>query len=115
VIFRRTQTDMYAVTDQRFNVGDLEIDYGRHMVFVRGTEVNLTDTEYKILSFLAMNAGRIIAPEYILEKVWGSNCLNKHHMLWVNMCRLRNKLDQVYAGSKYIQTRPGLGYLMSLN
>jgi DNA-binding response OmpR family regulator len=62
-----------------------------------------------------MNAGRIIAPEYILEKVWGGNNLEKHHLLWVNMCRLRNKLSRISAGSNYIQTRPGLGYLMMMN
>jgi DNA-binding response OmpR family regulator len=115
VLFRRSRVNNYAMTNSRFNCGELEIDYNRHMVFLKGKDVNLTDTEYKILSFLAMNAGRIIAPEYILEKVWGENQLEKHHLLWVNICRLRTKLNRVYAGNNYIQTRPGLGYLMSLN
>jgi two-component system, OmpR family, KDP operon response regulator KdpE len=115
VIFRRTAENNFSLPNSRFNCGELEIDYNRHMVFVKGEDANLTDTEYKILSFLSMNAGRIIAPEYILEKVWGGNHLEKHHLLWVNMCRLRNKLSRISAGSNYIQTRPGLGYLMTMN
>jgi DNA-binding response OmpR family regulator len=115
VIFRRTRENIYVVPNSRFNCGELEIDYNLHMVFLKGQDVNLTDTEYKILTFLCMNAGRVIAPEYILEKVWGENHLDKHHLLWVNICRLRNKLNRICEGNNYIQTRPHLGYMMSLN
>jgi DNA-binding response OmpR family regulator len=115
VIFRRTRTNNYGLTTSIFICGELEIDYNRHLVFLRGLDVNLTDKEYKILSFLALNAGRIIAPEYILEKVWGHDSLDKHNLLWVNICRLRNKLNLISTGNNFIQTRPGLGYLLSLN
>jgi two-component system, OmpR family, KDP operon response regulator KdpE len=115
VIFRRTLEIKNSTFNPKFACGELEIDFNHHMVFLKGQEVNLSSTEYKIISFLAMNAGRIIAPEYILEKVWGENNLAKHHLLWVNICRLRNKMDRIYAGNNYIQTRPGLGYLISLN
>lgn len=115
VLFRRTRDTIYSMADSRFNCGELEIDYDRRMVFLKGQEVNLSSTEFKILCFLAMNAGRIIAPEYILEKVWGEKYLTKHHLLWVNICRLRSKLDRIHSGGKYIQTRPGLGYMITIN
>jgi DNA-binding response OmpR family regulator len=114
VIFRRTREDITAVPNNKFSCGDLEIDYDRQMVSCKGQDVNLTETEYKILTFLSLNAGRIIAPEYILEKVWGQDHLHEHHLLWVNICRLRIKLNRV-SGSNFIQTRPHLGYMMTLN
>jgi two-component system, OmpR family, KDP operon response regulator KdpE len=114
VIFRRTLGLGNPGNQAKINYGEMEIDCDLQKVFLRGHEVNLSDTEYKILIFLAINAGKIITPDNILERVWGCQSIEKRHLLWVNICRLRNKLDNIYAGNCYIQTRPGIGYSLSL-
>ncbi len=115
VLFRRTREKSCTAIQSNFSCGELEIDYSHRMVFLKGRNVNLTDTEFEIISFLSVNAGRIIAPEHILEKVWGEDYLQERHLLWVNICRLRNKLNRVSERNTYIQTRPGLGYILSVN
>jgi DNA-binding response OmpR family regulator len=113
VIFRRTLESHPVSIQPTFRSGELFIDYDNHMVFLQGRDIKLTATEYKILSYLAMNAGRIIAPKFILEKVWGQQNLDKHELLWVNICRLRRKLNCSDRENTYIQTRPGMEYLIS--
>jgi len=110
-LLKRTQGSELAPSMLKFACGELEIDYDRRIVSLNGQEINLTDTEYRILDYLARNAGRIIAPEHILEKVWGQDYLDKRRMLWTNISRLRGKLNS-RPGYNYIQTRPGIGYVI---
>jgi DNA-binding response OmpR family regulator len=112
VVLRRAQKSQYPVAASRFGDGELEIDFNRQTVLLSGKDIPLTATEYKILTFLAANAGRIVAPEFILEKVWGQKCMEKNRLLWVNMCRLRKKLNSEKGRNGYIQTRPGMGYYL---
>jgi two-component system, OmpR family, KDP operon response regulator KdpE len=111
-ILRRTFNSNQIPLQSNFNDGELEINFDRHAVHLNGQNVNLTSTEYKILSFLAMNAGRIIEPQYILERVWGQEYQDKNQLLWVNICRLRRKLSKVGEGKNRILTRPGFGYFI---
>lgn len=112
VIMRRTQFSSNTLVQSRFNCGNLEIDYNRHTVCLKGQEINLTGTEYKLLTYLAMNAGRVIAPQFILEKVWGQEYINKPRVLWVNISRLRRKLKAFNGAHDYIHTKPGIGYVI---
>jgi len=95
-----------------FRCGDLVIDPARRLVTVGGVEVRLTATEYALLSYLALNAGRLLTPDQILEKVWGDDYLGETHLLQVNIARLRRKLGDNARNAKYIVTRPGIGYMM---
>jgi len=91
---------------------DLVVDFARHRVSVEGREVNLTVTEYRMLSYLAHNAGRVVTPDQILERVWGEDYIGETHLLQVNMARLRKKLGDDVRNPRYILTRPGIGYMM---
>ena len=91
---------------------DLTIDFARHRVSLRGQEVSLTATEYKLLSYLAHNADRVVTPDQILEAVWGEEYGGETHLLQVNMARLRQKLGDDARSSRYILTRPGIGYTL---
>ena len=93
--------------------GDLEIDFARHRVTLGAREVNLTATEYALLSYLAHNAGRVLTPDQILEKVWCKDYVGKSHLLQVNVTRLRQKLGDDAKSPRYIFTRPGIGYAMA--
>ena len=96
-----------------FCFDDLVIDFARHRISLGGREVNLTATEYRVLSYLARNNGRVITPDQILEKVWGEEYVGDTHLLQVNIARLRKKLEDDAGVPRYILTRPGIGYMMA--
>jgi len=94
-------------------VGDLEVDYTQHLVRLRGQEVALTPTEYRILAYLAQNAGRVLTYDARLEHVWGLDYLGESHMLQVNINRLRQKIEDDHTHPRYILTKVGVGYLLA--
>jgi len=91
---------------------DLVVDFARHKVILGDREVNLTATEYRLLTYLARNASRVVTPNQVLEAVWGEEYLGESHLLQVNMARLRHKLNDEAKNPRYILTRPGIGYMM---
>jgi len=93
----------------------LIVDFARHRVTVNNEEVNLTATEYRLLSYLARNADRLVTTDQILGKVWGEEYIGEMHLLQVNMARLRQKLGDNIKNPRYILTRPGIGYTMMKN
>lgn len=108
---RRTATQN-DVAGPSFRSADLVIDYTRRRVNVGKTEMNLTAVEYKLLSYLAQNSGRVVTPDQIMEAVWGEEYIGENHVLHVNISRLRQKLGDTGNTPKYILTRPGIGYMM---
>jgi DNA-binding response OmpR family regulator len=94
-------------------VGELRIDYAQHLVTLRGREVALTPTEYRILAYLAQNAGRVVTQDLLLEQVWGAEYLGESHMLQVNVNRLRRKLEDDHTQPRYLLTKVGVGYLLA--
>lgn len=109
----RRQTATEEVAEPKFSLGGLVVDFLRRRVTVDGVEVNLTPTEYKLLSYLARNADYVLTPDQILEKVWGAEYIGESRILQVNIARLRQKLGDEIKNHKYIITRPGIGYMMS--
>src|SRR6266566_7645564 len=83
-------------------IGDLAIDYSQHLVTMEGREIVCTPTEYRILAYLAQNAGRVLTQDLLLEHVWGSEYLGESHMLQVNINRLRRKLEADPSRPRYI-------------
>jgi two-component system KDP operon response regulator KdpE len=76
-------------------------------------ELILTSTEYRLLSYISQNAGRVVTPDQLLNKVWGETYLGAPHLLQVNIARLRKKLGDDARNPTYILTRPGIGYIMA--
>ena len=93
--------------------GDLTVDYSQQLVTLAGQEIPLTPTEYRILAYLAQNAGRIVTQDLLLEHVWGSEYLGESHMLQVNVNRLRHKLEIDPTQPRYILTKVGVGYSLA--
>lgn len=96
-----------------FHSGDLLVDFARHRVTLGGQEVDLTATEYRLLSYLARNAGRVVTPDQILEKVWGEEYVGETHLLQVTVARLRQKLRDDARDPRHILTKSGVGYMMT--
>jgi DNA-binding response OmpR family regulator len=93
-------------------IGELTIDYARHRVTKAGRDLALTPTEYRILTYLAQNAGRVITQDLLLEHVWGTEYVGEGHLLRVNITRLRRKQDTDPSHPRYLLTRPGIGYFL---
>ncbi len=93
-------------------VGDLSVDYAQHLVTMRGEEVPLTPTEYRMLAYLMQNAGRVVTQDLLLEHVWGAEYIGESHMLQVNINRLRHKIEPDSTQPRYLLTKVGVGYLL---
>jgi DNA-binding response OmpR family regulator len=96
-----------------FRFKDLVIDYASRRVTVNDKELKLTSTEFKMLSYITLNAGRVVTPDQLLNKVWGEEYEGAAHLLQVNIARLRKKLGDNAKKPEYILTRPGIGYIIS--
>lgn len=92
------------------HAGDLLIDLEAHLVKVRGQEVHLTPTEFKLLETLARNAGRMSTHALLLREVWGSGYAGDTQLLRVFINQLRTKIEDDPSEPQYIVTEPGIGY-----
>lgn len=88
-------------------VGEITIDTGRHLVFVRGRTISFTATEYKLLLLLAERAGRVQSREQLLKDVWGFSHTGDTRTVDTHITRLRTKLGN--AGDRILTIR-GFGY-----
>jgi two-component system KDP operon response regulator KdpE len=89
---------------------DLEIDFQRHEVIVRGERVKLRPTEYRLLYHLVNNAGWVMTHEMLLAKVWGHEYREESHLLRLYITYLRQKIEPDPSHPKYILTERGMGY-----
>jgi two-component system, OmpR family, KDP operon response regulator KdpE len=90
--------------------GPLVIDLAGHQVTRDGVEVKLTATEFKLLAYLAANAGRVLTHQGILTHVWGAPEADQVEYLRVYMRQLRKKLEADPGQPEYLLTEPGVGY-----
>jgi two-component system, OmpR family, KDP operon response regulator KdpE len=110
-VIRRSQPSGPASATSRFVKDDLVIDFAGNTVTLRGQTLDLTAIENKILCYLAINEGRIITPNQLLEHVWGEGYVGDYSVLQVNICRLRAKIQDEAKNPHYIKTKPGIGYM----
>lgn len=96
------------------SAGELTIDLARHVVTVRGAEVRLTATEFKLLAYLASNPERVLTHQNILTHVWGPEYADSVEYLRVFMSQLRKKLEGDLKQPRHLVTEPGVGYRFML-
>jgi DNA-binding response OmpR family regulator len=94
-------------------IGDVTINDAEHLVQRAGCEVVLSPVEYRLLLYLAQNAGRVVTQDQLLAYIWGDSYMNEGHILQVNISRLRRKLEPDPAHPRYILTKPGVGYMLA--
>ena len=95
-----------------YKAGDLKIDFDKRRVFLAGKEIRLTQIEYKLVTLLAQNSGKVLTYDYIISHIWGPYADNNNQILRVNMAHIRRKLEVNPAEPKYIFTEIGVGYRM---
>jgi two-component system KDP operon response regulator KdpE len=93
-----------------FEFGDVKVDLSRRTVEKRGTLIHLTPTEYRLLTLLIANAGKVLTHRQILREVWGPSHSEDGHYVRVYMGHLRQKLEDEPAQPKHILTETAVGY-----
>jgi two-component system, OmpR family, KDP operon response regulator KdpE len=89
--------------------GDLRIDLAAHTVRRDGEEVHLTPIEFRLLSTLARNRGRLMTHRALLKEVWGPGWEDDTQTLRTHIANLRRKIEPS-EGPRHIRTDPGIGY-----
>jgi two-component system, OmpR family, KDP operon response regulator KdpE len=108
-VLRRAEA--LPLTHERpFVSGDIQIDFSRREVTVRGQPVALTSTEYRLLYHLVRNAGQILTHETLLARVWGRDYTNEISYLKSYINRLRSKLERDPHHPEHILTEHTVGY-----
>ena len=90
--------------------GDLEIDLGRRLISVNGKPVHLTPTEYELLRYLALHAGKPVSHTTLLRQVWGEYAVGDNYNTRYVVAQIRKKLGDDPSNPRYIVNEPGVGY-----
>jgi len=93
-----------------FTCDYLTVDYTKGIVLVKGEEIHLTPTEYKLLRLLIANRGKVLTHNYILSQIWGYGEAGDAKSLRVFMAGLRRKIEIDAASPRFILTQVGIGY-----
>jgi two-component system KDP operon response regulator KdpE len=94
--------------------GDVRVDMRARLVTKGGQPVHLTPTEYRLLSVLIANAGRVITNRQLLREVWGPSNTENGHYLRVYMGHLRQKLEDDPTQPVYLLTETAVGYRLCM-
>ena len=96
--------------DPVFRFGTVEVDRQARLVRRAGAEVHLTPIEYRLLSMLMANAGRVLTHRQLLREVWGPSHAGQSHYLRIYMGHLRQKLELDPAQPQHLLTETAVGY-----
>ena len=110
----RRQRQPDANADGLVAFGDVTVDLKTRLVSKANQVVHLTPTEYRLLTVLVTNAGRVVTNPQLLREVWGPSNTENGHYLRIYMGHLRQKLEDDPAQPKYLLTETAVGYRLLL-
>ncbi len=91
-------------------VGELVVDPANVQAFVGGVSCELTPTEFRLLYVLALEAGRVVSRDELLQRVWGRRMSTRDRTVDVFVRKLREKVDGRSEDWTFLHTRYGVGY-----
>lgn len=106
----RRQTAATVDGEPVVRAGDLELDLARREVKVGNRLVHLTPTEYELLRYLALHAGKPVTHSTLLRQVWGEHAIGDTYNTRYVVAQIRKKLEDNAARPRYIVNEPGVGY-----
>lgn len=106
------QINNHQVVEQAYVCDGLCIDFDKRLVTLDDEDIHLTQIEYKLVSLLAKNAGKVLTYDFILKEIWGPYADTDNQILRVNMANIRRKLEKNPAEPHFIYTEIGVGYRM---
>jgi len=98
-----------------FILDNLRVDMSLRQVFLNEQEVHLTPIEYKLLTILIHNAGKVVTHSQLLKEVWGPSYSKETQYLRVYMTQLRHKLESDPARPRFLINEPGIGYRLKID
>ncbi|MBX7229350.1 MAG: two-component system response regulator KdpE [Burkholderiaceae bacterium] len=107
---QRRQIAIAKLESSEFKFGTVRVDLTARLVYRQETLVHLTPIEYRLLTVLIANVGRVLTHRTLLQKVWGPNHSERSHYLRVFMSHLRQKLELDPNQPLHILTETGVGY-----
>jgi two-component system KDP operon response regulator KdpE len=107
---RRPRAAALEASDPVFRFGEVEVDRTARLVRRAGVEVHLTPIEYRLLSVLMANAGRVLTHRQLLREVWGPSHAEQSHYLRIYMGHLRHKLEADPTQPRHLLTETAVGY-----
>lgn len=100
------------LTSRPYHAKDLMVDFDKRRTTIKGNEIHLTRVEYKIVSYLAKNSGKVITYDALINEIWGPYAGDNNRILRVNMANIRRKIEENPGEPEYIFTELGVGYRM---
>ena len=91
-------------------IEELRIDPREVQAYIDGVSAELTPTEFRLLYQLALDRGRVVTRDELLQKLWGRRESHRDRTVDVFVRRLREKVDRRSSRHTFIQTRYGVGY-----
>jgi DNA-binding response OmpR family regulator len=95
---------------EAIEIEELRVDPGEVQAYVDGESADLTPTEFRLLYALALEHGRVVTRDELLQKLWGRRETRRDRTVDVFVRRLREKIDRRAPRHSFIQTRYGVGY-----
>lgn len=109
-ILRRLAQPQAGADHSELKAGLLEIDLSRHLATFQNDELELTPKEFELLYLLALQPGKVLTRDVLLEKVWGYEYMGDTRTVDVHIRRLRKKMEDINPEPDYIETVRGVGY-----
>lgn len=97
-------------TPSVYQIEKLRVDLEERTVTLAGREVRLTPSEFRLLTLMIQNAGKVLSHAFLLEAVWGAERTDDIQSLRVYMSSLRRKIEVNAAEPRYLLTIQGIGY-----
>jgi DNA-binding response OmpR family regulator len=91
-------------------IEELRLDTKNVQAYVDGHSANLTPTEFRLLYALALEQGRVLTRDELLQRVWGRRASHRDRTVDVFVRKLREKIDHRSSAHTFVQTRYGVGY-----
>ena len=95
---------------EAIQLSELKIDPANVQAYVDGESAGLTPTEFRLLYALALERGRVLTRDELLQKVWGRRATHRDRTVDVFVRKLREKIDRRATAHSFIHTRYGVGY-----
>jgi len=109
-VLRRTESRVPGGASEIVVDDELRINFQERKVIVRGQEIKLRPTEYRLLYQLVTNAGQVLSFETLLSRVWGPEYRDEDHYVRLYITYLRQKIEKDTRNPKYILSERGFGY-----
>lgn len=113
VALRHSAQTREGPKDSVIKAGNWVVDLAAHFVTVKGVEVKLTATEFRLLAYLVKHPGRVLTHQTLLSRIWGEGYEENIEYLRVYMSQLRKKLETDPRHPQYLLSEPGIGYRFS--